>query len=321
VVQSDFEGTADFEEFTPRASVTFEITDDQTVYASYARGFKGGGFDPRGVSTACRNPQGGPCSPQQLFDFMAFDPETVSSYELGYRASLFDRRLSFSVAAFHADYTDVQVPGSIGVTLNGQQTFIGVTTNAGRARFQGLEFEGNAVLAQDFGTAGDRVSFAWTMGYINADYLEFIDGRGIDVADRREIQNTPEITASGTLSYSTPLQGGNLHASSTLAYRGSSQQFELRTPGLDQGSYALLDANLVWRSNDDRWSIGVHGRNLTDRRYIVSGYNFLRQNPDTGDFILANGQPGLSPTLGQQGVLTAYYGAPRQVFLSIGLNF
>ena len=44
-------------------------------------------------------------------------------------------------------------------------------------------------------------------------------------------------------------------------------------------------------------------------------------SPDTGDFILANGQPGLSSTLGSQGVLTAYYGNPRQVFLSVGVNF
>ncbi|HEY0012277.1 MAG TPA: TonB-dependent receptor [Allosphingosinicella sp.] len=321
LLQSDFEGTADFEKFTPRASVTYEINDDQTVYASYAQGFKGGGFDPRGVSTACRNPQGGTCNAEQLFDFMSFDPETVTSYELGYRASLFDRRLSFSLNLFHANYTDVQVPGSVGITLNGQQTFIGVTTNAGRARFQGVEFEGNAVLAEDFGTDGSRLGFSWSLGYINADYLEFIDARGIDVADRREIQNTPELTASGTINYSAPLAGGNLNASTTLAYRSASQQFELRVPMLDQGAFALLDANLVWRSDDDRFTVGLHGRNLTDKRYVVAGYNFLRQNPDTGDFILANGQPGLSSTLGQQGTLTAFYGNPRTVFLSLGVNF
>ena len=41
--------------------------------------------------------------------------------------------------------SDVQVPGSIGTVVNGQQTFIGITTNAGKARFQGVEFEGNAI--------------------------------------------------------------------------------------------------------------------------------------------------------------------------------
>ena len=65
----------------------------------------------------------------------------------------------------------------------------------------------------------------------------------------------------------------------------------------------------------------MHGRNLTDKRYITSGYNFLRQNPDTGDFVLANGQPGLNSTLGAEGVLTAFYGKPRQVYMTVGLKF
>ncbi|MDQ4086938.1 MAG: TonB-dependent receptor [Pseudomonadota bacterium] len=319
--QSDFTGTANFEEFTPRASVSFHPTDDQTLYASYSAGFKGGGFDPRGVSTACRNPTGGPCNPEELFEFMAFDPETVDSYELGYRAALFDRRVNLALALFHADYRDVQVPGSVGVTLNGQQTFIGVTTNAGKARFRGVEFEGNALLARDLGADGSRLNFAWSLGYLDADYLEFIDARGIDVADRREVQNTPEWTASGTIDYSTPVGAGELSLISTISYRSASQQFELRTPGLDQEGFGLLDASIVWRSDDDRWSIGLHGKNLTDERYITAGYNFLRQNPDTGAFILPNGTPGLSPTLGREGVLTAYYGNPRQVYLTVGMNF
>ena len=320
VLQSDFTGTADFQEFTPRASVSFHPAEQQTIYASYSAGFKGGGFDPRGVSTACRDPQGNVCDSQELFEFMSFEPETVDSYEVGYRASLFDRRVNLALALFHADYRDVQVPGSIGTTINGQQTFIGVTTNAAKARFQGVEFEGNAILARDFGSDGDNLNFAWSLGYINADYLEFIDARGIDVADRREIQNTPEWTASGTLGYSTPVASGTLNLSTTLSYRSRTQQFELRIPGLDQEGYALLDASIVWRSNDDRWMIGLHGRNLTDKEYITSGYNFLAQNPDTGEF-LRNAAGNLIPTLGREGVLTAFYGNPRQIYLTVGVNF
>jgi iron complex outermembrane recepter protein len=320
-LQSDFEGSADFEEFTPRASVTFRPMEDMTVYASYSRGFKGGGFDPRGVSTACRNPSGAVCNPQELFEFMSFDPETVDSYELGWRGAVFDRRLTFSLVGFYADYQDVQIPGSVGTVLNGQQTFIGVTTNAAAATFKGIEFEGNAVLARDFGRPGDSLNFAFSLGYLDAQYDEFIDARGIDVADRRAIQNTPDLTASGTINYGVPLGDGMLNVIGTASYRGDSQQFELRTPLLDQEAFALFDMSIVWRSDDDRWSVGLHGKNLTDERYITAGYNFLRQNPDTGAFILANGQPGLNPTLGREGVLTAYYGNPRQVYLTVGLNF
>ncbi|MBL0769555.1 TonB-dependent receptor [Sphingopyxis sp. XHP0097] len=325
VRQTDFRGTADFKKFTPRASIAFKPTQDHTVYASYSKGFKGGGFDPRGVGTAAPDANGNGIGGaggdyEDIYNFLSFDPETVDSYELGWKGQLFDRRLTFALAAFYADYTDIQIPGSVGAVVGGVQTFIGITTNAGKATFKGLEFEGNLVAARDFGVDGDSLNFSWALGYLDAKFDRFIDSRGIDVADRRSIQNTPDLTASGTLSYSTPVGEGSINASTTISYRSASQQFEIPTPGLDQPGFALWDANLVWNI-DDIFSLGVHGRNLTNKRYITSGYNFLRQNPDTGQFILLNGQPGISSTLGAEGVLTAYYGNPRQVFVTGTVKF
>ena len=74
-----------------------------------------------------------------------------------------------------------------------------------------------------------------------------------------------------------------------------------------------------WTLNK-RISIGLHVRNLTDKKYIVSGYNFLSQNPDTGNFNLSSSGKYI-PTLGSDGVLTAYYGNPRQIFVTANLNF
>jgi iron complex outermembrane recepter protein len=321
VQQTNFRGQADFSRFTPRASISFKPTPDHNIYASYAKGFKGGGFDPRGVGTAAPDRNGnGVGEYSEIYDFLSFDPETVDSYELGWKGRLFDDAFTFALAAFRADYKDVQIPGSVGQVVNGVQTFVGITTNAGKARIQGVEFEGNLV-ARDAFTASDRLSLSVTAGYIDAEYKRFIDARGIDVADRRGFQNTPKWTVSETLAYDVPVGPGQLNASATLSYRSRTQQFELRSP-LDQPKYALLDANLVYTfGENDRYSIGLHARNITDKQYIVSGYNFLRQNPDTGAFILANGQPGLSSTLGATGVLTAYYGNPRQVFGSLNIRF
>lgn len=325
VRQTDFRGSADFEQFTPRASISFKPASDHNIYASYAQGFKGGGFDPRGVGTAAPDFNGNGVNgaggdQADIYRFLSFAPEKVTSYEVGYKGSLFDRAFTYAFSAFHADYTDVQVPGSVGAVVGGLQTFIGITTNAGGARIRGVEFEGSLV-ARDAFTGSDRLSFAWSLGYLDARYTRFIDARNIDVSSRRSFQNTPDWTISGTLAYNVPVAGGSLNASSTLSYRGDSQQFELRTPGLDQPRYALLDASLVWSAENDRWSIGVHARNIANRRYIVAGYNFLRQNPDTGNFILANGTPGINSTLGAEGILTAYYGNPRQVFATVGFKF
>ncbi len=196
---SNFRGEETFREFTPRASLSFRPNEDHTIYASYARGFKGGGFDPRGLSTAAPDLNGnGVREESEIFDYFLFEPEQVASYEVGYKADLFDRRLRFAIAGFYADYTDVQVPGSVGAVINGVPTFVGVTTNAGAATFKGVEVEAFANLLR--GGDGSRLNLSGTLGYLDAQYDEFITnvpGQGpVDVADFRRIQNTPKWTLS-----------------------------------------------------------------------------------------------------------------------------
>jgi iron complex outermembrane receptor protein len=320
---SNFTGSKTFKEFTPRASISFTPTDDHNFYASYSKGFKGGGFDPRGLSTAAPDLNAnGVREPNEIFDYFLFDPEKVDSYELGYKASLFDRRLRLAIAGFYADYKDVQVPGSVGAVINGIPTFVGVTTNAGKASFKGVEVEALATLFR--GGDGSRLNLAGTLGYLDARYDEFITnvpGTGpVDVADFRRIQNTPKWTMSGTLDYSTRMRGGEISASTTLSYRSKTFQFETPSPFLDQPGYALLDASIVWTSEDERFTVGLHGKNLTDKQYITSGYQFLSVNAVTGvPLTAANGN--VIPSLGREGVVTTFYGNPRQVFLSFGLKF
>ena len=342
---SDFEGKKTFKEFTPRASVSFKPNADNTIYASYSKGFKGGGFDPRGLSTAAPDLNGdGTRSADEIFDYFLFEPEKVDSYELGYKASLFDRRLRFAIAGFYADYKDVQVPGSVGAVVNNIPTFVGVTTNAGKATFKGVEVEANALLARDFAGAGSRFNLSGTLGYLDAKYKEFVtnvaafDANGnpastsraqpIDVADFRRIQNTPKWTASGTVDVSAPVGEGLLTANATASYRSKTFQFETPSPFLDQPAYTLFDANLVYSFLGDRFRLGLHGKNLTNKRYITSGYQFLTVNPVTGEPIRSASpaspvfaQPGIAPSLGREGVVTAFYGNPRQVYVSFGVDF
>ena len=60
---SNFEGRRKDTAFTPRASVSFKPNDDHHVYASWSKGFKGGGFDPRGQSTRAPELDGVPGDP------------------------------------------------------------------------------------------------------------------------------------------------------------------------------------------------------------------------------------------------------------------
>jgi iron complex outermembrane receptor protein len=334
---SNFSGERTDTAFTPRASVSFKPNSDHHIYASFSQGFKGGGFDPRGQSTQAPDLDGDGVDADDIYDYMTFEPEKVTSYELGWKGSLFDKRVFAGVALFHADYTDMQIPASVPCIVSGIPSFCGLTSNAGKARIRGVEFEGNARVFGDPG--GSRLNFAWSLGYLDAEFKEFetllaVDEnmvpfpggpQVVDVADHRKIQNTPEWTASGTLSYTTPLAGGSLNVNSTLAYRSKSQQFEIATPMLDQKGFSIWNAAATYELPGGHWTVGLYGKNLTNKKYISAGYNFLSQNPYTGQFVgngiapgLPLGTPGFDAALGREGVLTAYYGNPRQIFFTVG---
>jgi iron complex outermembrane receptor protein len=328
---TDFSGRAKFEKFTPRASVSFKPTPDHNIYASYSQGFKGGGFDPRGVGINAPAATPGAPTDTEISDYLSFEPETVDSYEIGYKGNLFGGALYIAAAAFYMDYKDVQIPGSAGCTVGGLPTFCGIITNAGKARFKGVELEASARLAQDMMAAGDRLSLSGSLGYIDAEYREYIANiapdptrptvtEPTDVADFRKVQNTPKWTGSATLAYSAPIGEGDINFSTTFSYRGKTYQFEIPNPYLDQDGYGLFDASLVYTAPGGRWSLGVHGKNLFDKRYKTSGYTFLRADPVTGELAtLPNGQ--FIPTLGTEGTLTTFYGNPRQVFATATLEF
>jgi len=321
---TNFKGSAKFKKFTPRASVSFKPTPDHNIYASFSQGFKGGGFDPRGVgvNAPTTNASGIP-SDAEVASFLSFEPEEVDSYEIGYKGSLLDGALNLAIAGFYTDYKNVQIPGSVACTVGGLPSFCGVINNAGKATLKGLEIEANARLAEDMASSGDRVNLSGSLGYIDAKYDEYITNIGgvpTDVAQFRSVQNTPEWTASGTFSYSTPVGEGDLYLGTTLSYRSKTNQFEIANPYIDQKGFALWDANLVYNAPDKRWSIGLHGKNLTNKRYKTSGYTFVAADPVTGAIIPgANGLP--VGTLGPEGTLTAFFGNPRQVFVTAGVKF
>ncbi|QYU69870.1 TonB-dependent receptor [Leptolyngbya sp. 15MV] len=314
---TDFSGSSKFKKFTPRASVSFMPTSDHNFYASYSKGFKGGGFDPRGVGANAPDLNGdGVRSDDEIAAFLSFAPEEVDSYEVGYKGNLLNGMLSVAIAAFYADYTDVQIPGSVACTVAGLPSFCGVVSNAGKATFKGLEFEANARLGGGFALAG-------SLGYIDAQYDEYITNIGnvpTDVADFREVQNTPKWTASATASYTAALGEGDLYFGTSVSFRSRTYQFEIPNPFLDQSGYALFDASVVYTAPGGRWSLGLYGKNLTDKEYKTSGYTFVAVNPTTGAILTGgNGQP--IPTLGPEGTLTAFYGNPRQIFATATFKY
>ena len=316
-VTSDFEGSETFEDFNPRASISWQPNRDHNVYFTYSQGFKGGGFDPRGQTTAAPDLDGdGDVDFDDQFEFLRFAPETVDSFELGWKASLLDNRLNISLAGFLSQYNDVQIPGSVGLDSNGDgvnDSFIGITSNAASADVNGIEFEGNALVGKDFVGNGSRFSVNWSLGVLDAKFNTFIDAFGNDVADQRVFQNTPDITGHMGFNLGIPAGDGMFDLIGLASLRSDASQFEVPNPFLDQDGFVLVDASIVYTADDGLYSIGLHGKNLFDKEYIVAGYNFVSGGTPPGTPFV--------PTLGLEGTLTGFYGDPRRIYVTAQVNF
>jgi iron complex outermembrane receptor protein len=305
---TNFFGKATYTKFTPRASINWRPNTDNTIYVSYSQGFKGGGFDPRGVGVNA--PPG-----ETQGEFLSFRPEKVNNYEVGVKTRLLDRKLALNLAAFRMDYTDVQIPGSVACTVSGLPSFCGVVSNAGKARMQGVEAEGHFKLG--------LLTLNGSLGYIDAKYLKYItliNNAPVDVAAYRKVQNTPAWNGNASATLALPVPKGSLDLTGGMSWKSTTYQFEIPNPYLDQPAYALFDASLVYHAPGGRWTVGVYGKNLADKRYKTSGYTYVAANATTGA-LTTTPQGTLIPTLGKEGVLTTYWGNPRQVFGTVTMSF
>ncbi|WP_199556191.1 TonB-dependent receptor [Sandaracinobacteroides hominis] len=253
--RTDYTNDATFDKLTPRISISYQPNEDLNLYASYGQGFKSGGFDMRGDAIFTPNTVNG------------YKPETIDSWEVGMKGAFLDRSLFLNLAGFYSNYKDQQVT----VQAPSGATVVSVVDNAGKAVIYGFEAELRAVPT-------DNLQFVAAFGYINADYKEFLTyiaggNEPVDVSDQRSFQNTPEFVINANLTWSIDVGGGRLGFTPAVALRSAQQMFEFASP-LDQGATVLVDASLNWTSDNDRVTVGLHSRNLTDERYRVGGYNF-----------------------------------------------
>ncbi len=288
LVRSNFTSSDTYERFTPRVSISYDITPDVTTYASFSQGFKSGGFDMRADAILTPSSVNG------------YDPEKVDSYEAGLKGYFLDGRLSLNSAVFYSKYKDQQVTlqTPVGASIASQ------VANVGKSHIYGAELEGVARFTQDI--------FAnFSLGYTKAEFDEY---RALDLtrtppvvrdfADERVFQNTPKWNGSVSLTWRHDLgDHGSIAFIPSASYRSSFNMFEVPSI-LDQDSYWLLDASLVWTSADERYRVGLHGKNLGDEEYRVGGYNF----PQTAGVLFGNS-------------VTGYYGPPRTVTVSLEAKF
>lgn len=255
LLRTNYTNTRTFEEFTPRAALSFDLTPDLTTYVSFSRGFKSGGFDMRGDAILTPDTVNG------------YDPETVDAWEVGLKGSLGDR-FFFSSALFHNQYEDQQVTTQVPAGAS----IASFVDNVGSSTFTGAEVEGRWQIF-------DSLAANFAVGWLDSKFERFLrynllTAQYEDISSQVVLQNAPEWTGYLGLTWTGNVMGGNLAITPSASYRGDFSMFEFPNPILDQQAYTLVDLSVVWTAPSDRWMVGIHGKNLTDEEYRVGGYNF-----------------------------------------------
>ncbi len=248
---------------TPMISLSYKPVDDVMLYATYAKGFKGGGFTMRFFPPV--RPAAG-VDPDTLIPYAK--PEKATSYEAGIKSEWLGGKLRLNVAGFITDYNNIQVtytidpdgPGPIG-------RFLPVLANSGSARIKGIEVEGAAVPT-------DWLRIDGSLGYIDAKYRKFTAAAigAYPAALGFDLPNTPKWTYNvGTTVTFFDNESGNVFLRADWGYRSSQFKEFSNNPSLFQKGYGILNAGLTYRSADRNWDVTLGGTNLTDKAYIVSG--------------------------------------------------
>ncbi|WP_174279106.1 TonB-dependent receptor [Sphingomonas bacterium] len=257
--------------FTPRAALDYQATRDVLVYASVSKGFKSGGFNGR---------------PAALSALTQFDPEKVTSYELGFKSDLLDHHVRLNVAAFDAEYSNIQLQRNI--LING--VLVTDVNNVAKSRIQGAEGELTVVPATGLELGG-------SIGYAHNKYTTIQPGAVVTATSK--IPYAPELTYSLNASYRTDLgSAGSLTPNVNFAYRSGSYVTPANTAVSYIPAYGLLAGRLTYAPQDGPWSASLFATNLTNKRYLTS----------------AGDSTGI-------GIVYQLYGRPREFGGSINLRF
>lgn len=249
--------------FSPAFNVMYAVTEDANVYAKYSSGYKSGGFNLDYINSNELAANAG----------LEFEKETVKSYEVGFKGSFMDNRITLNLAGFMADYDNYQVNQF--VDLGGGRTSIRIT-NAAKVRTKGIEAEATWHPSQD-------LILNASLGFLDAKFSEFLEGGagGSDASGNR-LPNATTFNASVSATYYHQLErmdatflmrGDFTYRSGYYTTVNNDTTATLRLGGTVPFDYiqsmAMVNGRIGLISDDESWAVYLWGKNLTNQRKYV----------------------------------------------------
>ena len=261
----------DWNAVSPKIAIDYQITDSSLLYASISRGFRSGGVNGRASS------------PNEV---NSYDPEYVTSYEVGFKSQIFDDRLRVNAAVFYSDYEDRQItivkPLPSGDVVN-------LIDNAGEVEISGFELEVKALV-------GRGLSLEANVGYTDAEYKKLDPAAGL--TEDSEYTFTPQRTGSVAAEYSVPVGGGEFTSRVDYSYRSDIEFVPDSTPFTRQESLGLWNARMVYQPTDKDWIVALWGRNLSDEIYRTQSLDFLHLTGYASSGFSVGREYGITVSLG-----------------------
>tara|TARA_B100000787_G_scaffold49395_1_gene35510 strand:- start:420 stop:2765 length:2346 start_codon:yes stop_codon:yes gene_type:complete len=223
-------------EFTPQAIVEYNPSDEWFWYGSMSTGFKGGGYEDTPANAIATS--------------IPFDPETVTNYELGFKANLMDKRMRLNASVFMMDYKDLQVQQT------NEACLCNITDNASDAEIKGLEVEFQYAIA-------DGLILLASGSMIDHKYIDFLENSGVDSSGNK-LQRTPDNQ------FSLGFDWDFGHAESwnfNVNYYWQDELFWQPSNSNIEESYGLLDGRLSYSPPTSAWSVSAWVKNLNDEEY------------------------------------------------------
>ncbi len=255
-----FQTEPSFKAWTPKFGLDWNAKPNLLLYASITKGFKSGGTNYAANSLATA----------------AFNPETMWSYEAGFKADLLDRHLRLNVSAFHYVYKDLQIQSSIspGVVSIG---------NAAQAKVDGIEAELIARLTSHFTLSGNgsllnaRYS-TFTTASVGAALAPLIlaDPRynaalGTFNATGNKLNQAPTYSATIAAQNDFPISGGaTITVRGDVFFQGRTYYDPENSIYTSQAPYALLNAQVGYSSPNKTFQVTAFVKNLTAKQYLFA---------------------------------------------------
>ena len=284
-----FSTGADETIFTPRASLSYDVSDEVSTYFTYSQGFRSGGQNDLNSLVAA-------------VDLESYNSERLRSYELGVKSTMLDGALVFNVAGFLNQWRDLQVvlaegPGGAGEVIG----------NAGDARSYGVDIE---AVAEPL----EGLTLTAAASIIETDIQDSVltvpnplgVGADVPVPLGTDIPDTAEQQISLTGVYRKPINHnytGMFHAS--FAYVSDSLSSLTAISGTTpepaiQSGYTLVDLRAGIEA--DHWALSIFANNVFD---------------DDASFGTRGGSTALDAVTGD---ISFIQGPPRTIGVNLRLN-